>query len=140
MVAVFSLKVPGWASAAGRRSLLPMALFGATEKNLFEHTDRVHPVYFPFPSQREDDVTIELPSGWKIVSVPAPQKKDGGAVVYTSEAANNNGAVRLHRTLSLNLMFVEAKSYPHLRNFFQLVRTLDDQQVLLQPAAASASN
>lgn len=140
MAAVFALKVPGWASAAGTRSLLPMALFGATEKHLFEHADRVHPVYFSFPSQREDDVAIELPSGWKIVSVPAPQKKDGGAVLYTSEAANNNGTLRLHRTLSLNLMFVETKSYSHLRNFFQLVRTLDDQQVLLQPAAASASN
>lgn len=140
MEAVFSLKVPGWASSAGRRSFLPMGLFCATEKHLFEHADRVHPIYFQFPSQREDDVSIELPSGWKIASLPAPQKKDGGAVVYTSEAANNKGALKLHRTLSLDLMMVGANNYPALRNFFQTVRTLDEQQVLLQPAAASASN
>ena len=30
-----------------------------------------------FPSQREDEVTIELPSEWKVVSVPPPQKRTG---------------------------------------------------------------
>lgn len=140
MEAVFSLKVPGWASAAGRRSFLPVGLFCATEKHLFERTDRVHPIYFQFPSQREDDVTIELPTGWKVLSVPPAQKKDGGAITYTSQAAVDKSALKLHRTLNLDLMMVEAKMYPALRNFFQAVRTLDEQQVLLQPSSASASD
>ena len=46
LVAEFSLKVPGWASGAGRRALLPVGLFSATEKHLFDHTNRVHPIYF----------------------------------------------------------------------------------------------
>lgn len=40
LVAVYDLKVPGWASAAGRRALLPFGLFSATEKQLFEHANR----------------------------------------------------------------------------------------------------
>ena len=140
MVAVFTLKVPGWASEAGRHSFLPIGLFGGGEKHLFEHLERIHPVYFQFPSQREDDVTIELPSGWKIVGLPAPQNKDGKAVVYTAEAADDKGTLRLHRTVSMSLIVVDPKDYPKLRNFFQWVRTLDEQQVLLQPPLSSASN
>ena len=141
MVAIFSLKVPGWASSAGHRSFLPISLFCATEKHLFEHTDRVHPIYISFPFARVDDVTIELPPGWQIQNLPAPQKKDRGLVVYASEASNENGgALKLRRTLNMDILLLNAKNYAALRNFFQEVRTLDEQQVLLQPSSASASN
>ena len=46
MVASFSLKMPAWALAAGRRFLMPAGIFGGTEKHMFEHADREHPVYF----------------------------------------------------------------------------------------------
>jgi hypothetical protein len=39
LVAEFDLKVPGWVSGAGRRALMPVGLFGATEKHLFDHAD-----------------------------------------------------------------------------------------------------
>jgi hypothetical protein len=140
MVALFSLKVTGWASAAGRRSFLPVGLFCAAEKHLFEHTDRLHPVYFQFPFERVDDITIELPSDWQIGNVPPPQKSDRGLAVYTSETTKEKGALKFHRTLSLDALFLDVKNYPALRHFFQEVRTLDEQQVLLQPPSASASN
>ncbi len=134
MVAVFLLKIPGWASAAGRRSVVPMGLFCASDKHLFEHTSRVHPIYFQFPHQFEDNVTIELPSGWQIVNLPAPQKKDRGLVVYTLEAKNEKGTLKLHRMLSIDALLLNVQVYPALRGFFQEVRTLDEQQVLLQPS------
>lgn len=140
MVAIFSLKVPGWASAAGRRSVLPVGLFCATEKHLFEHAERAHPVYFQFPSQRNDDVTIELPPGWHILNMPASQAIDRGIILYALQTANENGTLKLHRTLTMDLLLLEAKNYPALRTFFQTVRTFDEQQVLLQPSSDNASN
>ena len=50
LVAEYKLKIPGWVSGAGRRALLPVGIFSATEKNVFEHEQRVHPIYFEFPS------------------------------------------------------------------------------------------
>jgi hypothetical protein len=140
MVAIFSLKVPGWASAAGRRSVLPVGLFCAPEKHLFEHAERAHPIYFQFPSQRNDDVTVELPAGWRILNMPASQAIDRGVVLYGLKAANENGTLKLHRTLTMDLLLLDSKSYPALRTFFQTVRTFDEQQVLLQPSSDSASN
>ena len=140
MVAVFSLKVPGWASAAGRHSFLPVGLFCATEKHLFEHTDRVHPIYFTFPFARVDDVTIELPPGWQVGNVPPPQKSDRGLAVYTSQATREKGALKLHRTLNLDATLLAVSNYPAVRHFFQEVRTMDEQQVSLQPPDANANN
>ena len=41
LVAEFNLKIPGWASNAGRRVVLPAAIFTAAEKGVFEHASRV---------------------------------------------------------------------------------------------------
>jgi hypothetical protein len=35
---------------------------------------------------------------------------------------------------------VEAKLYPVLRTFFQTVRTGDEEQIIVQPGAAAATN
>jgi hypothetical protein len=53
---------------------------------------------------------------------------------------NNQGKLRVTRRLNMNLMMVDVKSYPTLRNFFQVVRTGDEQQIVLQPGASAASN
>src|SRR5262249_48890261 len=89
LVAEYDLKIPGWASAAGRRALLPMGIFGATEKRVFDHAERTHPIYFEFPFQNLDDVTITLPPGWQVGSLP-PEESHGSdtasAVTYTLKA------------------------------------------------------
>ena len=140
LVAEYTLKVPGWIAGAGRRALLPMGLFSAPEKHLFDHAERVHPIYFAFPFQRADDISLELPLGWQISTVPAPQKLDAKALVYTIEAKNNHGALHLTRVLDVDLMILPVENYANLRKIFQLVRTGDEQQVVLAPNAARGSN
>jgi hypothetical protein len=138
LVAQYDLKVPGWASSAGRRALLPVALFGATEKRVFEVSSRVHPIYFEFPFRKMDDVTIELPLGWEVSSVPPLKNQDSKAIVYTLKVDNDKGTLRLSRTLNVDVLLLDAKLYPTLRAFFQIVRAADEQQVVLQPGGATA--
>jgi hypothetical protein len=140
LVAEFTLKVPGWVSGAGRRALMPVGLFSAPEKHLFDHADRVHDIYFEFPFQRVDDVNIDLPLGWQITALPAPQKQDGHVIVYTSQAENNKGTLHLTRSLNVDVLLLDVSYYPAFRNFFQTLRTADEQPVILQPAATSANN
>lgn len=140
LVAEFTLKIPGWVSGAGRRALLPVGIFSAPEKHLFDHTDRVHPIYFQFPYQRSDDVTIAMPLGWQIITVPTPEKQDQHVITYTMQAENNKGTLHLSRALNVDLLMLDAKYYGALRSFFQRVRTVDEQQVMLQPAGTSAGN
>ena len=140
LVAEFDLKVPGWVSGAGRRALLPVGLFSAPEKHAFEHATRVHPVYFSYPSSKIDEVRIDVPLGWQVSSLPTVQDMDAKAAVYSLKIENNKGTLYLKRELKMDLLMVELKLYPTLRNFFQVVRTGDEQQIMLQPSAAAASN
>lgn len=139
-VTEYSFKVGGWVSGAGKRALLPVGLFSSQEKNLFDHASRVHAVYFHYPFQKIDDVTIQLPLGWKVASVAKPVNQDAKAAVYTMTAEDKSGTLHLSRSLRSELMMVPKTSYPTLRTFFQGVRAGDEEQVVLQPASASAAN
>lgn len=140
LVAEFELKVPGWVTGAGRRALVPVGLFSAPEKHAFEHANRVHAIYFSYPSEKIDDVTIDLPLGWQVSSLPPVQNLDAKAALYNLKVENNKGTLHLTRRLNMDLLMVEVKFYPTLRNFFQVVRTGDEQQIVLQPGAAAAAN
>jgi hypothetical protein len=142
LVAEYHIIIPDWASNAGKRTLIPAAVFTAVEKRLFEHVNRVQPIYVEYPHEKDDDVTIELPAAWQVSSVPTPQKLDAHVLNYTLNVDKDKDSATLHLTRKLNwdFLLLEAKYYPALRSFFQSVRTGDDQQIVLQPAAASASN
>jgi hypothetical protein len=140
LVAEFDVKIMGWASNAGKRVLIPAGVFTAVEKHIFEHADRVHPIYFEYPYEKVDDVTIELPPGWQASSVPPGQDQDKSVVAYKLKVENGKDSVHLMRKLKVDFMILEAKYYPALRIFFQGVRTADEQQIVLQPAAATAGN
>ena len=140
LVAEFKLRIPGWVSGAGRRALVPTGIFTASEKTVFQHEQRVHPIYFEYPFQQEDDVNISLPAGWKVSSLPTPQSQDGHVVLYALKVENDKGTVHLTRKLNFDLIILDQKYYQALRNFFQAVRTGDEEQVVLQPGSSSASN
>jgi hypothetical protein len=140
LVAEFNLKISGWASSAGRRVLIPAAIFTAGEKGLFEHANRVHPIYFEYPYEKADDLTIELPAGWEVSNVPAAQDQDGHVVRYTLKVEKSPGTIRLTRKLTIDVMLLEQKYYGALRNFFQVVRTGDGEEIVLQPGEIHASN
>jgi hypothetical protein len=140
LVGEFEITVQGWASQAGHRALIPVGLFGAPEKHVFEHASRVHPIYFDFPTARIDDVTIELPLDWKVNSVPPGHKDEGKVCSYNTTAENKQGTLHLTRNLNINALVLDAKYYGALRNFFQTVKTGDEQQIMVQPGGISASN
>ena len=139
LVAEFHFKVPGWVAGAGRRALVPVGLFSAPEKHIFEHANRVHPIYFEFPFERIDDVTVELPQGWQVGTVPRPQNEGGKVAGYTLKVEDNKTSLRVNRGLHLNALLMDPKFYGQLRGFFQVVRTGDEEQIVLQPDTAHAS-
>ena len=136
MLAEFDLEVPGWADAAGKRALMAAGLFGNSEKYQFVHATRVHPLYFSFPYTREDDITIELPAGWQVSSVPAPKSKDLKVLVYALAVENKGQTLHIKRSVLLDLGVLAAKYYDSVRDFFQDVRAGDEEQIVVLRAPA----
>jgi hypothetical protein len=133
LVSEFDLKVPGWVSGAGSHALLPMGLFGSAEKRIYEHATRVHPLYYRYPSQDVDDVTIDLPLGWKVSNLPKPGDVDAKLLVYSMKAEDNKGTLHLERSLKKDVLMLEPKYYPAVKKFYEAVRTGDEEQIVLQP-------
>ena len=135
LVAEFDFKVPGWATAAGHRELLPVGLFGGTERHAFEHATRIHPLYFEYPRQYLDDVAVVLPAGWHVDSVPQARTTDLKVLRYKSAAQNGQQSLQLTRELTINLYEATAKSYGTVQGFFQTVRTGDEEPAIVAPDA-----
>ena len=140
LTAEFNVKVEGWVSGAGRRAMMPVGVFSATEKRVFDHADRAQPVYYPYFYTKEDDIKVELPLGWHVGSTPTAQDIDAKAAEYTLKCDDQKTALRINRTLRIDLFMVPKDTYPALRSFYQAVRTGDEGQIVLQPSGTSASN
>jgi hypothetical protein len=133
LVAEYDIKVPGWAIPAGRRELIPVGLFSEPEKHMFDHNTRSFPIYFHFPFQIADDVTLELPTGLQVSSLPPAQDIGGQVVHYTLTADGKKGTLHWTRGLTVDIMLMAPKYYPALQSFYQKVRTGDEQQIVLLP-------
>ena len=140
LVAEYTLKVPGWVAGAGKRALCSVGLFSGPEKHMFEHSIRVHPLYFHYLFEKADDVHIELPLGWQVGSLPQAQNNDAKVIAYSLKVENNKSSLHVERHLKSNLTFLEQKYYGALRNFYQSVRSGDDQQIVLQPMGTAGGN
>jgi Domain of Unknown Function with PDB structure (DUF3857) len=139
LVAEFDVKIPGWVSRGGKLAFLPVGLFGATERHLFDYTERIHPIYFEFPAQKLDDISIDLPAGWQVSGLPQSQNQDYRVVAYSVGAEETKGTLHIKRKMNVNIISMDTKYYGPLRSFFQGVKAGDDEKVILQAATTLGS-
>jgi transglutaminase-like putative cysteine protease len=139
LVAEYEVEVPGWAAYVGRRQLLPMGVFSNEEKHAFEHATRIQPMYFDFPNQHDDDVTIELPVGMRPSSIPKSSSIDRKVLTYSTSVDAADRSLHLQRSVSLNMTLVDPKFYGQVRDFYQTVRAADEEQIVLSADADAAA-
>jgi hypothetical protein len=143
LVTTFNVTVPGWAHLVGTRALVPVDIFAGGNRHVFEHATRIHAVYFRFPHQLEDDVTIDLPAGWTVSSVPQPGSADIHVADCKWMADGTPTALHLKRDFSIDTLLVDAKHYGQLQDFYQAVRRSAEQEAVVtipagtKPHAAS---
>jgi hypothetical protein len=140
LTAEYDVRIPGWAAGAGQRRLLPVGLFGAKFKQVFQHAIRIHPIYFKFLYQQSDDVTIELAPDWKAASVPENRSRNLSVFAYERSSETVNGSLHLNRQFSLNTLLIATKYYETVEGFFEFVRAGEEDQAVLIPAAGVAKH
>lgn len=131
LVVEYAVKIPGWITAAGKRMLMPVALFGADDRHTFEHEQRIHPIYFQYPNIVEDDISIELPTTMQVASVPPSHDENINVLAFSSSADIAANSLHIKRSMTTNGVFLQEKFYLALRDLFQSVRTYDEEQIVL---------
>ncbi|MES1195479.1 MAG: DUF3857 domain-containing protein, partial [Steroidobacter sp.] len=139
LVVEYKVKIPGWASSAGKRLLMPIGVFSADEKHTFEQEKRIHPIYFHYANVTDDDITIELPTGLQVGSVPKARNENIQLTSFASSVEASGSAIRITRNLSINGVYMPEKYYLALRDFYQEVRANDEEQIVLIPVTTSAA-
>jgi hypothetical protein len=136
-----TVTVPGMGSPTGHRMIVPLALFVTSFSKSFETEKRVNPVYFNFRYEETDDVKIHGPAAYTIATIP-PRKviNPGTAMSYEISPSQEGNTFEVKRHLTLSDIHYPADSYAALRSFFNLVRSDDQAQVVLQNAETSKNN
>ena len=78
LTAEFHVRVKEWTTVAGQRLLCPEGLFSDGDQSAFQSETRVHDLYFPFPRETRDSISIAIPNGYHIEALPAGKSKDLG--------------------------------------------------------------
>jgi hypothetical protein len=99
---------------------------------------RISPVYFDYPYENFEDIFVELPPGYSLENLPAPQPIQWEAGEYEIKGEAQGNTLHLQRSEKLSGYFFPANYYPSLRSYFELIRIADDQQATLKPFLASS--
>jgi hypothetical protein len=127
------LTLHGMGEAVGRRLLLPIGLYEAGQRQLFDASARKQDIYFHYPYEDVDDIMIQLPVGAKADSLPPPQVLDpGGSLKYEISAKQDGNSLQVHRKLVVGGILYPAGSYSEIRKFFATAKSNDEQQLVLQ--------
>lgn len=127
-----TLKIASYGSTAARNLLLPLDPFQATQAGAFSKQSRENAIYFSYPYQEIDSVTVHAPAGYDIGGLPKAQKIDLGAATYDITPVEQGNTVEVKRQLTIKGVLFGKENYPTFRAFFGAVRAYDDAQMVLE--------
>jgi len=137
-----TLTIPGYASSAGSRLLVPATPFIAGEPRSFQSASRVNDVYFHLTYQRRDDISFAVPPNFQIESLPKQPvaAPTGGPIQYRLSSSQLANSFEVKRNLVVEGIYFKRDLYPAIRQIFSAVKTGDDEQAVLQPLASAHQN
>ncbi|UOQ97147.1 DUF3857 domain-containing protein [Hymenobacter sp. 5317J-9] len=121
-------------AAAGTFYLSPLSDFGPGQ-NPFRHPDRTYAVDFGMTQEETLLVTLTLPAGYELASVPKPAVVElpgqGGRFVYNVSAAAP-GVVQLTSRLNLRKPVYAAQEYASLRELYSQLMAHQAEKLVIQ--------
>ncbi|WP_367756973.1 hypothetical protein [Flavobacterium sp. WC2430] len=117
---------------AGKIYINPLLFFNTTQ-NPFVLGKRLMPVYFGYPKTDKYNINIEIPKGYKVVSVPQPIKISTANSVesYSINIAYDNDKIQIAIVKEINLAVVPPDLYDALKDFFQKMMEKQNEKIVL---------
>jgi hypothetical protein len=125
-------------TATGKRVFLPLSIFAAGSGDPFSSSHREEPIDLHFPYLEKDQVTLHLPAGFQVESVPGDARVDlPQNAVYLAQAKADGQTITYVRSYVLANILYAASEYDKLKGFFDDVSNKDRAQAVLHLAAAA---
>jgi hypothetical protein len=127
-------------TATGKRIIVPSALFEANVKPPFSAATRESPIDMRYPYIDQDDVKLELAPGLTVKNLPTdaevPMLTFGK---YRAKYSSPQNGYELTRAVAMGKTYFTVAQYGDLRDFYQKMGAQDQQQVVLERTAVTAS-
>jgi hypothetical protein len=138
IIATIAASVPGFAAATSKRLMVPAWVFSAKEQDPFPHQQRKFAVVFENPYKRSDDLTIKLPTGYQVETIPENMKASDVMLDYSLTVENKGDTLHLSRNLTGKAVYVPTNLYTQLRYDYRLVKASDEKQAILRQATTAS--
>jgi len=136
LVARFKIQIPGFASSAGKRLMVPAFFFPTLQKNMFINDWRHYPITFPYPFTESDELYLKLPEGYTLEAPPYRRKAGLSYAGYEISTAFEQRQLITKRKLRFDGLQIPPEQYGQLREFFAIVQKGDGGQAVLRAEGA----
>jgi hypothetical protein len=127
-------------TATGKRIFLPVSVFAGCSHNPFTSSHRETPIDLHFPYVEKDEVTLHLPPGLAVETLPQKTEVQlPQMALYVSEASASGQTITFKRNFVMANVLYTADEYGKLKGFFDEVSEKDRAQAVLHAAAAAKS-
>ncbi len=130
------IQIPNFADIQGRRILFPPSVYYAHRPALFRHARRIHPVYFPYPYQVADQITIELPPGFEMETAPPARNLTTTFALFELSITRGSQTVQYRRRMVMDGILFRTEFYPDLKSFFEKVKAYDEERAVARVVPA----
>jgi transglutaminase-like putative cysteine protease len=129
------VSVPGYSAAQGnfRNFEMPEVTLGlADDVPSAGLTTRKYPLWIGSPRTEQGDVTVQIPSGWKVAYVPPKLEGDAAGVHYTSACEAKGQTVSCHDEIKLDKLELGTAQYAPYHDALAKLQAYERRVVLLE--------
>ncbi len=129
----YEASIPEFARVVGDSILIPSSVFPHTSlPNPFTSEARRSDIHFPYPKTVRETVSIEIPEGYAVDSLPGTVSVNETPLAMRTTYSEGVGTITLTRTLNIDTGSWPAADYARLRAFYQKLQEADQQVIVLK--------
>jgi hypothetical protein len=146
VVFAFKIHVPAYAQKTGKRLFVQPSFFEYGEAPLFSSGSRKYDVYFHYPWSEQDDIEIQLPTGYALDSPDQPGQVNSGTMSQYEPkiSVRDDGKVLVYQRNFFfgkgGVILFPKGTYSQLKSLFDEFSKRDSLAITLKQSVAGPSN
>ena len=130
----YSFKSDNLTEIIGDKIYIQPLLYLSETENPFKQETRAYPIDFSYPFKDKYMVSITIPDGYQIESIPKSISlaMDGDYGSFSLSASNSDKNIQITVSLSINASIVPAQDYDILKEFFKVIIEKQNEKIVLK--------
>ncbi|GGD20535.1 transglutaminase domain-containing protein [Flavobacterium orientale] len=130
----YSFKHNGLTEIIGDKMYISPLLYYVISENPFKLEKRDYPIDFVYPAEDKYIITLNIPEGYVVESLPKPQvfALNNNQLTYNFSIQATGSKIQLNVVLNINQSFITPNHYEEITNFFKNVVENQSDKIVLK--------